>query len=332
MAGTIKGEAELIGRYLAPLADPHAGALGLKDDCATFVPRAGFDLVLTTDAVAEGVHFFSDDAPEDIGWKALAVNVSDLAAKAAEPRIYQMALSFPEAPSHDFMSRLAKGLAEAQAAFGITLSGGDTDRRPGPITITITAIGEVPARCMPARMGAQAGDRLFVSGTIGDSALGLRLRRADAGVSRWALTDAERAALLQRYLRPAPRLDLRDGLLRWASASMDLSDGLAKDLCRLAAASGLSAEIEERRLPLSPSVRKVVAADAAAFGSVLGGGDDYEVLFAVPSVRAGELAAWAEARGTRLTEIGALTVGGNVTIRSEDGSFRPLAPEGWDHF
>jgi thiamine-monophosphate kinase len=332
LSGTIKGEAELIGTYLAPLARGYPGAFGLGDDCAMFTPAPGTELVITTDAVAGGVHFFPDDAPQDIGWKALAVNVSDLAAKGAVPRLYQMALSFPEAPTHDVMARLAQGLAEAQAAFGIVLSGGDTDRRPGPMTITITAIGEVPAGYRLNRAGGRAGDRLFVSGTLGDAALGLKVRRGDPDTQAWGLSEPERTALVGRYLRPVPRLDLRDALATWATAALDLSDGLAKDLGRLAAASGTGAEIEVGRLPLSAAVHKILTIDATAVESVLGGGDDYEVLFAVPPESAGDVVAWARTAGVAVTEIGALTESAGVILQATDGSRRTLAPAGWDHF
>lgn len=332
MPGTIQGEAELIGTYLAPLAGACAGSFGLKDDCAAYSPRAGFDLVISTDAIAAGVHFFADDVPEDIGWKALAVNVSDLAAKGATPRVYQMALSFPDAPTRAFMAGLAKGLAEAQAAFGMVLSGGDTDRRPGPMSLTITAIGEVPAGRMPTRLGATPGDRLFVTGTLGDAALGLKLRRGDGQTGGWDLSDAERAALLTRYLRPAPRLEMRACLLTWATAAMDVSDGLAKDLGRLAAASGVGACIEEGLLPLSLPARRIIAVDPGAFAAVLGGGDDYEVLFAVAPAAVPDVLAWTRDHAVMVTEIGSLTEGRAVLFQSGDGSVRTLVPVGWEHF
>ena len=166
-ASHIHGEESLIQEFLAPLAAGYPGAFGLTDDCAAFTPTAGCDLVVKTDPVAADIHFFPDDAPEDIGWKALAVNVSDLAAKAATPRAYLMALSFPEAPNRDWMQRFAAGLSQAQQAFGMHLIGGDTDRRPGPVTVSITVFGEVPAGRMVRRGTAKAGDLICVSGTLG---------------------------------------------------------------------------------------------------------------------------------------------------------------------
>src|SRR5438552_6732719 len=175
---------EAIIRLLAPLARGAPGAFGLEDDCALITPAPGTELVLKTDPVAEGVHFLADDAPEDIAWKALAVNVSDLAAKAARPLGYLMALSFPEAPTARWLARFAAGLQAAQASFGCHLLGGDTDRRPGPLTISISIVGEVEAGRMVRRGTARPGEALFVSGSLGDAALGLALRKNPALVGR----------------------------------------------------------------------------------------------------------------------------------------------------
>jgi thiamine-monophosphate kinase len=331
VAGVITSEAELIQIYLAPLARAHAGSFGLNDDCAILTPTPGTELVVTTDAVAADVHFFADDAPEDIAWKALAVNVSDLAAKAASPRLYQMALSFPEAPTHAFMERFAAGLAAAQTAFGIVLSGGDTDRRPGPMSITITALGEIPAGLRLTRAGASSGDAIFVTGTLGDAALGLTLRRRDGDAREWPLSQSEREGLVARYLRPAPRLQAANLLRIHATAVIDLSDGLAKDLGRLAAASAVGAIIDAARVPLSPPVRRIVHAEPHLFESVLGGGDDYELLFtAAPDSERG-LAEAAAAVGLGITRIGTVRQDQDLRLITVEGE-KPLQPLGWDHF
>jgi len=330
-AGKISSEEELIRTYLAPLARANEGAFGLRDDCAVYEPRPGSDLILTTDAIAAGVHFFADDRPEDIAWKALAVNVSDLAGKAAAPRVYQMALSFPEAPTHAFMERFASGLAEAQEAFGIVLSGGDCDRRPGPMTVTITAIGEVPAGLRLTRDGGQPGDAIFVTGTLGDAAFGLQLRRGDEAARAWPLSTHERAGLVARYLRPLPRLGLAPLLRRHATAAMDLSDGLAKDLGRLTRAASAGAMIVRGSLPLSEGVRRLVAADETLFDAVLSGGDDYEILFTAPPGSEPDVAAFAQAQGLMTTQIGTLVAGAGLMLTTADGE-RPLAAMGWDHF
>src|SRR5262245_7711527 len=200
------GGEEAIIRLLAPLAAGAPGAYGLADDCALIAVEPGCQLVLKTDPVAEGVHFLGDDAPEDIGWKALAVNASDLAAKAARPLGYLMALSFPEPPTPAWLKRFAAGLEAAQTAFGCHLLGGDTDRRPGPLTITITVLGTVEAHGMVRRGTAQPGDALFVSGTLGDAFLGLALRKDAALADRWGLIPDEVDHLIHRFLRPQPRL------------------------------------------------------------------------------------------------------------------------------
>jgi thiamine-monophosphate kinase len=327
----VEGE-EAIIRVLAPLAAGYPGAFGLEDDCALVTPRPGTELVLKTDPIAEGVHFLPDDAPEDVAWKALAVNVSDLAAKAARPLGYLMALSFPEAPAVAWLRRFTAGLAQAQAHFGCHLIGGDTDRRPGPVTITVTVIGEVERGGMVRRGTARPGDSLFVSGTLGDAALGIALRREPALASAWGLSAAEAGHLLQRYARPEPRLALGDALRRHASAAMDISDGLAKDLGRMCKASGCGARARLADLPLSPAAAKALAADASLARHIAAGGDDYEVLAAVPPAQAADFTACALAAGVAVTRIGEAVSDAGVTIEGPDGRPLVLDRPGWDHF
>jgi thiamine-monophosphate kinase len=332
MTRRIDSEEALIARYLAPLAAGTPGALGLRDDCATLACPAGEELVLTVDAVAEGVHFLASDSPRDVAWKALAVNVSDLAGKGARPIAYLMALSFPEAPEESWLAEFSSGLEEAQQALGLKLTGGDTDRRPGPLTITITAIGSVPVGRMVQRCAAQAGDRLFVSGTLGDGALGLMLLQRPEFTDAWCLTPDERAHLVRRYRRPEPRLALGEALRACASAAMDISDGLAKDLARMCVASGCGARVEALRLPLSPAARKALAADPSLVAAVVAGGDDYEILAAVPETRAEEFRGRAAAGGLPVTGIGEATPAQGVSIIDSEGKRLPLLRTGWDHF
>jgi thiamine-monophosphate kinase len=327
----LRGEEALV-RLLAPLASDAPGALGLADDCALIGVEPGTKLVLKTDPVAEGVHFFADDAPEDIGWKALAVNASDLAAKAAQPLGYLMALSFPQAPTTTWFTRFAAGLEAAQTAFGCHLLGGDTDRRPGPITITITILGTVAARGMVRRGTAQPGDVLFVSGTLGDAFLGLALRKDAALSDRWGLASEEAQHLIQRFLRPQPRLSLASALRAHASAAMDVSDGLAKDLARMCGTSGCAGSVRLADVPLSVAAAKAVAEDPALAVAMVTAGDDYEVLAAVPAANAEAFRARAVGDGIPVSPIGAMGAGGGVVIEGDDG--RPLALDhlGWDHF
>lgn len=332
MTGRITSESELIETYLAPLAYGLPGACNLIDDAAVLSLPEGEELVITTDAVAAGVHFFEDDPPEAIAWKALAVNVSDLVAKGATPLAYQMALSFPEAPRHSWMTRFAAGLREAQLAFAITLSGGDTDRRPGPLSITITAVGRVHAGKTVRRTGGRPGDLLYVTGTLGDAALGLDVRRASAEVADWHLDEQHFAFLLERYLRPNPPLIAAGLVSGHASASMDLSDGLAKDLGRLTRVSGTGARVELARLPLSPAARAVLQRAPDRIESIIAGGDDYVVLAAVPPSRAPEFEASAAARSLPVSEIGVLTSEAGLTFVTPSGeAYTPRHP-GWDHF
>ena len=326
------GEDDLIQRTFAPLAAGFPGAFGLRDDCAVLAPPAGHDLVLTTDAVAEGVHFLAGDGAHDIAWKALAVNVSDLIAKGAQPIAYLLSLSFPDEPERAWLDAFASGLAEAQTAFSISLAGGDTDRRPGPLSVTIAAFGSVPHGRMVRRDGARAGDRLFVSGTIGDSALGLKMR-LDAGLAAALGLDAARAGpLLACYLRPQPPLALAPHILEFASAAMDISDGLIKDCGRLARVSGVAAHIEGARVPLSASARAVISADPDLFRTVVTGGDDYQVLAAVAADRAGAFRAAATVVGVVVTEIGELAEGTGVSVTALDGQPMVFEAGGWDHF
>lgn len=326
------GEDELIASIFAPLASDFAGALGLKDDCAVLSPPPGEDLVLTTDAVAAGVHFFADDAPADIAWKALAVNVSDLVAKGARPVAYLLSIAFPERPERAWLDGFARGLAEAQAAFGIGLAGGDTDRRPGPVSATITAIGAVPRGRMVRRATARAGDLVFLSGTLGDSALGLLVRRDRAQAEAMGIDAEGSGFLVGRYLRPEPRLALAPHLLTFATAAMDVSDGLAKDCARLARASGLSAVLDAARMPLSEPARGALQRHPNLIETMLAGGDDYEVLAAVPPERAEAFRRAAVESGVAVTEIGRLSEGAGLTIIGRGGRVLALGVAGWDHF
>ena len=327
----VHGE-EAIVRFLAPLARGAPGAFGLEDDCALLTPAAGTELVLKTDPVAESVHFLVDDTPEDVAWKALAVNVSDLAAKAARPLGYLMALSFPEAPTEGWLTRFTAGLQAAQSSFGCHLLGGDTDRRPGPLTISITIIGEVEAGRMVRRGTARPGDVLFVSGTLGDATLGLALRKSPELASAWSLGPGAVERLVARYTRPQPRLGLREALREHASAAMDVSDGLAKDLSRMCKASGCAARVSLAEVPLSAAAATAVAAQPALVERIVTGGDDYEVLAAVPAANADAFRSSARDAGVEVTRIGTTSAGTGVVI--EDPGGLPVSHEraGWDHF
>jgi thiamine-monophosphate kinase len=297
------GEDRLIARYFRPLAT-HPGARALVDDAATFTPPAGADLVLTTDALVGGVHFFVDDPPDTIARKALRANLSDLAAKGSRPAGFLLSLALPQAIGEKWLEAFARGLGADAQTYGCPLLGGDTVRTTGPVTISITAFGTLPQGTMVGRGGARPGDLVVVTGTIGDGALGLLVRRDPATGQRWQLDDAQFDHLIERYLVPQPRNAVAEALRRHASAGMDVSDGLAGDLRKLCAASGVAADIEIARVPLSDAARQALASDPALIETALTGGDDYEVVATVPAGARDALIAEAKAAGVALTEIG----------------------------
>lgn len=323
----------LIAQYLAPLSRDFPGAFSLRDDAAVIAPPEGAELVVTTDALIAGVHFLPDDTPADIAYKSLAVNVSDLAAKGAVPLAYSLALALPRGWREQWLAGFAEGLREAQEAFGIALCGGDTTVSPaGPLMVSITAFGGVPRGKMVPRRGAQAGDSLYVSGTIGDAALGLKLRRGDVETQSWPLDDAARRHLIGRYLRPEPRLGLRDALLAHASAAMDISDGLVIDCARMCTASDVNGRIEALHVPLSSAVQILVSGDARILERVLTGGDDYEILAAVRPGEAQAFEAAALSASIRVSRIGEFgTDRGNLSVVGPDGQPMSFTRSGYDH-
>lgn len=322
-------ERDLIARYLAPLADPQS-SFGLRDDAAWLRTGLNRGLVVTTDALVAGVHFFEDDDPGSVAFKALAVNVSDLTAKGAEPHAYLLTLALGSAPTHAWASEFADGLASAQKAFGMSLIGGDTVKARGAWWLSVTAFGQPGERGMVERGAARVGDWLYASGTLGDAALGLRLRQ-DA--SAWPLPDDQRAMLLSRYLGPQPRLALIPALRECASAAMDISDGLAIDLGRMCAASGVSAVVETARLPLSEAAAQIHANDAGALEAIISGGDDYEILASIPPDSAAQYERLAAAVQVRITRIGRITEGNTAPVfLNAAGEPLHLRSPGFEHF
>lgn len=272
MAGRYS-EDELIATLFAPLAGP--GALGLSDDAA-ILPEGAGALVITADMLVAGVHFFPDDPPARIAQKALRTNLSDLAGKAAAPVGFLLSIALPQDWTNDWLAAFADGIGADARAFGAPILGGDTSATPGPLTIAITALGRASDR-VPRRNGAMAGDGVYISGTIGDAALGLALRRTPARFA--GLSAADRGFLLERYLAPRPRLDLIGLLGENATASMDISDGLVGDLTKLCRVSGVGAIVDATCTPLSDAARAARALDPACLEDILTGGDDYEILF-----------------------------------------------------
>jgi len=320
------GEDDLIARYFKPLAtDP--GARGLVDDAAVLAASSD-DLVLTTDAIVEGVHYLPGDPPDAIARKALRVNLSDLAAKGAVPAGFLLTLALRSADDA-FLAPFAEALGEDAAAFGCPLLGGDTVSTPGPVMISITAFGRVPPGRMVRRDGLRPGHRLVVSGTIGDAALGLDLLQGRAAT----VSDADRAFLIDRYRVPQPRLAMARAVRDFAEAAMDVSDGLAGDLAKMCAASGVTVTLQADQVPLSAAARAMIATGAADLGRVLGGGDDYELLCGIAPERLDGFLAAAQQAGVAATAIGTAAAGtGPLRVRDADARDIPLAALSFSHF
>lgn len=340
------GEDRLIARHFAPLAT-HPGALGLSDDVAVMTPPDDCELVLETDAIVAGMHFFADDSPAAIARKALRINLSDLAAKGARPLGFLLSLALPRRPGRAapdaaaaavavddaWLAAFAAALGEDATAYGCPLYGGDTVASPGPVMISVTVIGAVPAGTLVKRSGARPGDRVLVTGTIGDAALGLVLRMERAGAEDFGLTAEERDHLLSRYLEPRPRTALAEAVRTHATAGMDVSDGLAGDLAKLCRVSGVTARVEVGRVPLSGAAHRLLDAAPEHLAAVLSGGDDYEILCTVPPERLASFTAAAEAVGVPVTDIGEIFEGqGAPELLGPDGHPLALDRASFSHF
>lgn len=331
MADPVRASEEgLIARYFAPLAGP--GGDGLRDDAATLTPSPGHDLVLTTDAIVAGVHYFPDDPPASIARKALGVNLSDIAAKGAVPRGFLLTLALPDDWTEDWLAGFSAGLGAAAAEAACPLLGGDTVRSGGPALIGVTLIGEVSAGAIVRRQTARVGDRICVTGTIGDAALGLRLRLEPAAPWAARLDSALRDVLVDRYLHPRPRLAAASAVCRHATAAMDVSDGLAGDLAKMLG-EGQSARIDLPAVPLSEAAQRACATDPGLIEVALTGGDDYEILCTVAPEAFQAFQAEAGAAGVPLTAIGTVTAGeGPPRFETADGAARVFAAGAFSHF
>ncbi len=311
----LPAEFAAIARHFKPLAGQ--GSLDLTDDAALLTPPAGRELVLAADAMVAGVHFLPDDPPDLIARKLLRTNLSDLAAMGAVPLGYLLTISIPRATPDAWLAAFAAGLAADQAEFAVTLLGGDTTSTPGPVNLSLTIIGHLAPGTALRRNGARPGDDLWVSGTIGDGALGLRAARGEI----------DDAWLADRYRLPQPRLALGQALVGLASACMDVSDGLVQDAGHLARESGCAIAIEAADVPLSPQAR--AAGDPAL---CLTGGDDYELLFAAPPGRRAAVQHASRAARISVSRIGAFLAGPpSVTVRDPDGAAMEFPRGGWSH-
>ena len=326
------GEFDLIARYFAPLAT-EAAALGLRDDAAVLRPPEGQEIVLSCDTIVEGVHFLKDDPPGSIGHKALAVNLSDLAAKGARPYVYLLSLSLPAGTAATWLEAFASGLGELQKLSGIGLVGGDTTATPGPLSVTVTALGLVPQGHAVLRLGAKQGDRLYVSGAIGDAYLGLRVLKHPALGRFWGFSDDDTAFVVDRYRRPKPRNDLALLVRNFAQAAIDVSDGLMGDIEKLARVSHGGALIEASRVPFSPAAQKALEREPALLEALVTAGDDYEIVAAVPEASARYFEAEALGKKLSVTMIGRVDgSSGEARLLGPDGNTVKLDARGFSHF
>ena len=323
---SLPGEFELIRRYFAPLAGP--GSLKLTDDAAVVDLQPGRSLVATTDTVIAGVHFLADDPPDLIARKALRVNLSDLASMGAEPLGYLLVTALPAGIDENWVAQFSRGLAQDQAEFSIALLGGDTAFTPGPLSLTITALGQVERGKALLRSGAKPGDRVYISGTIGDSAFGLKLAKGEP----LTLSPSEKSSLLDRYRLPQPRLGLGRRLIGVASAAMDVSDGFAADLGHICQASRVGALVEAAKMPVSPALRSVLEVGQASLVEVATGGDDYELLFTAPAAVELLLGRIATELALPLTAVGEIRREPGVVVLDQNGRAVELGPGGYRHF
>ncbi|MEE8302704.1 MAG: thiamine-phosphate kinase, partial [Candidatus Tectomicrobia bacterium] len=324
---TRTGEFEIIDKYFAPLSQGFAGAHGLTDDTASLLIGDGNEAVITLDTMVSGVHFLPTDPPDLIARKLLRVNLSDLAAAGATPRTYFLSLSLPSSVIDSWIAAFAGGLAADQMSFGVVLGGGDTTSTPGPLTLSLTAIGEAPRGQAISRAGAKPGQDIYVSGTIGDAALALALIQS-GGVEQ-ALRDAP--ALMARYRLPEPRVSLGTSLRGLATAAIDVSDGLIADLGHICRTSAVGAEVEVATVPLSPEAQNLLSKRGDLSERVFTGGDDYELLFTARPEDAGNLSALSTTLGLPLARIGRTIEGDSPVLVSPLGEIVSLAGVGWRH-
>ncbi len=317
------GEFAFITRHLRPLAAGHPGALDLADDAALLEPTAGAQLVIAKDALVEGVHFLPHDTAEHVAQKALRVNLSDMAAMGATPRGYLLALMRPKRLPPEWLGRFSHGLGLDQAAFGLTLLGGDTVVTPGPLSLSLTMLGEAPRGQALRRAGARIGDDIYVSGTLGGAALGLQVLQ---GRLSPPMTASD--FLIRRYRLPEPRLALGEALRGVAHAAIDISDGLLADLGHVLEVSGKGAEIHTACIPIS----QAAAPHRGALEAALTGGDDYELLFTAHPEQRPAIQAIGQQLSLSLTVIGQITDGDQLDVLDAKG--RPLTVDGigWRHF
>jgi thiamine-monophosphate kinase len=320
-------EFELIEKYFKPLAPRGEPAYALSNDGAIFTPSMGKKTVYTVDTLVSGIHFFENDNPEIIAKKALRVNLSDLAAMAAKPAGYLLSIALPKELNslETWIKNFARGLAEDQAKFNIQLWGGDTVSTTGPITISITAIGEIDPDTIISRSGAKIGDHIYVSGTLGDAAAGLRLIREGN-------SNSESQFLIERYNLPLPRLELSEKIVSIATSMMDISDGLMGDISHICRHSQVGAAIEQKKIPISIPFGNLLATKTDYSDLSWCGGDDYELLFTTDKKNDQLIRKISDECCVKLTSIGKITDGHIVKLLDDEGKEITTDQKGFRHF
>ncbi|MDA0239365.1 MAG: thiamine-phosphate kinase [Proteobacteria bacterium] len=320
-------EFELISRLFVPLATGE-DALGLTDDGAIIPARPGYDLVVTTDALVSGIHFRSEDSAATVAARSLCSNLSDLAAMGAEAHCYSLAIALPVDWTLEWVTEFAGTLGDLQNQYSVFLLGGDTVSTPGPLTISITAMGYVPTGKALRRGGAIPGDRIWVSGSIGDAAMGIALL-----TDRLECPDGEMSSFLtSRFETPIPRLELGQSLRDLASAAIDVSDGLIADLTHITDTSSVGADVHLDQIPLSAAAEALLAKNSSLSTYILGGGDDYELLFTAPEDNEAVILALADRLQVRATAIGTVTDGNGVRVLDPTGRAIDIGMTGFQHF
>ncbi|MGF1463916.1 MAG: thiamine-phosphate kinase [Maricaulaceae bacterium] len=324
------GEFDFIRDVLAPLAGDGPPAFGLTDDAAAFLSPPGQDLVISTDMIVQGRHFLDDDPADAVARKLIRVNLSDLAAKGAEPVGLCLSIAWPDAAPAETLTEFARGLADDLGACGLTLWGGDTTATGGAWTLSATVFGLCPQGRMLRRRGARVGEGVFVTGTIGDGGLGLRAARGEA----LGLSAPDQAALADRYRCPRPRLGFIAAHRETVSAGLDVSDGLIADLGHLSEQSGVRLRLDLERLPLSEAAEGWLTTQPdplAARRALATAGDDYEIAFTAPLEAEANLRTHAAGLDLRVTRIGTVEAGAGVDVRFAGAKLAVDAP-GFKHF
>ena len=321
-------EFDFIASQLKPLAGSFAGALDLEDDAAILTPEKGQEFVVTTDALTAGIHFFATDPPRLIAQKCLRVNLSDIAAMGAAPYCYSLALMLPEQTSQGWLSEFCDGLRADQDDHNVHLSGGDTTSTNGPLSVAITMIGTVPAGKAVKRSTARIGDDIWVTGTIGDAAMGLQALKG----ALTTIDAAARHALVRRYHVPQPRNRIAPTLRHVATSAIDISDGLAADLGHICTASGVGAKVSASKIPVSDHVLSLLNTSAITFETILSGGDDYELMFTANPDKHKKINILSKDLNLKISKIGRLTADLEVGFINQDGRMLTFSSNGFRHF